>query len=147
MNKWENIAMSDKFLKQQWIDANKALTGYHVHIYFEKGDHHYSQAVAQVIEQQMLVLFPQHINTSSSVGVVGPHTKPNIVLEINKDAVTDIVPWLQFNNRGLSILIHPETGDEIRDHENAALWLNEPVALNEDFFLKLKQQNSQILKP
>lgn len=137
--------MSDKFLKQQWIDANKALTGYHVHIYFDKGQ--YSDAIAHTIEKQMLSLFPQHISASSPVGIVGPHTKHNIVVEINKDALTDIVPWLQFNNGGLSILIHPETGDDIRDHENAALWLNEPVALNEGFFLMLKQKNSPIFKP
>ena len=137
--------MSDKFLKQQWADANKALTGYHVHIYFDQG--HYSDAIAHTIEKQMLSLFPQHISASSPVGIVGPHTKPNIVVEINKDAVVDIVPWLQFNNRGLSILIHPESGDTLRDHENAALWLNTPVAFNEGFLLMLKQRNNQILKP
>jgi aromatic ring-cleaving dioxygenase len=145
MNEWENIAMHKKLLKQEWLKANKALTGYHVHIYFDPNT--YSNAVARVLESEMLSLFPQHINASSPVGIVGPHTKDNIVVEINKDTVTDIVPWLQFNNRGLSILIHPESGDTLRDHENAGLWLNTPVAFNEDFLQMLKQRNNQILKP
>jgi DOPA 4,5-dioxygenase len=37
------------------------------------------------------------------------------------------------NREGLDILIHPETGDDVEDHTNHALWLGEKLELNIEF--------------
>ena len=41
-----------------------------------------------------------------------------------------ICRWLSLNHQGLSILIHPETGNFIADHRDNALWTNERLELN-----------------
>jgi DOPA 4,5-dioxygenase len=44
------------------------------------------------------------------------------------------VSWLQLNSRGLSILVHPHTGDEAKDHLEFAIWLGRQLPLNDAFF-------------
>ena len=45
-----------------------------------------------------------------------------------------IVPWLLLNRRGLTILVHPETGDDYEDHAQHALWLGAILPLRLDAF-------------
>ena len=40
-----------------------------------------------------------------------------------------IVPWLMLNRGGLSVLVHPNTGDAYHDHAINALWLGKPLRL------------------
>jgi DOPA 4,5-dioxygenase len=41
-----------------------------------------------------------------------------------------LVPWLMLNRSGLSILVHPSTGDDYEDHARFALWLGPALTLN-----------------
>jgi DOPA 4,5-dioxygenase len=36
---------------------------------------------------------------------------------------------LALNHRELDVLVHPNTGDELRDHRDSALWLGSSHAL------------------
>jgi DOPA 4,5-dioxygenase len=40
-----------------------------------------------------------------------------------------LVPWLMLNRQGLTVLVHPETGDDYTDHADRALWLGAPLSL------------------
>ena len=62
----------------------------------------------------------------------GPHTKPMMQVNFALDAFREIVSWLMLNRRGLSVLVHPETGDDVADHGDFAVWLGEPVAIDFD---------------
>ena len=41
-----------------------------------------------------------------------------------------VLPWLMCYQRGLSILVHPETRDTYRDHAQYAAWLGTPLPLS-----------------
>ena len=41
-----------------------------------------------------------------------------------------IVPWLMLNGDSLTVLVHPETGNDVVNHGDNALWLGEKLALN-----------------
>ncbi len=41
-----------------------------------------------------------------------------------------LVPWLMVHREGLDILVHPETGEDVEDHTDRALWLGEKLDLN-----------------
>lgn len=105
---------------------------YHIHIYFKAGEASEKNAieVARAIDAR----FPGAVEDMHRVGKVGPHTEPNIGITITPESFGAVLGWLQMNNKGLSILIHPRTGDELLDHGDAALWLGKPVAFNEAFF-------------
>ena len=40
-----------------------------------------------------------------------------------------VVPWLMLNRRGLQVLVHPDTGDDLADHTRHALWLGDRLPL------------------
>ena len=48
------------------------------------------------------------------------------------DVFAELVPWLALNRRGLTLLLHPETGDALADHSTHVMWLGESVELNLD---------------
>jgi DOPA 4,5-dioxygenase len=45
-----------------------------------------------------------------------------------------LVPWLMLNRRGLDILLHPGTGDDLADHTRHAAWLGERLPLRLEVF-------------
>ena len=45
------------------------------------------------------------------------------------ERLATILPWLMLNRSGLTILLHPETGNEYADHSRHALWLGAMLPL------------------
>lgn len=64
---------------------------------------------------------------------VGPHPKPMFQIAFDPSIFDQIVPWLMLNREGLSILVHPSTGDDVTDHRDSPLWLGEKLDLNIGF--------------
>src|SRR3546814_15748971 len=42
----------------------------------------------------------------------------------------ELVPWLALNRGGLTIFLHPETGDPLPDHRDHAIWLGDKAGLD-----------------
>src|SRR3546814_9077722 len=42
----------------------------------------------------------------------------------------ELVPWLALNRGGLTIFLHPETGDPLPDHRDHDIWLGEKAELD-----------------
>jgi len=125
-------------LVEEWKEATKSLDGYHIHIYFHND--FMAETEALDIATKLNTLFPEHVKDISHVGVVGPHAQRNTAVEITKEGFGDIVSWLQMNaSESLSILIHPETDDVLKDHLDAAMWIGEPVSFNDQFFDRVKK--------
>ena len=121
---------------KSWEEANPARV-YHIHIYFDES----MQATAREVVAQAKALFPgEALGGDRIIGKVGPHTMTNLEIDIRKESFGKVVTWLQQNNQGLSILIHPRTGDERKDHQESALWLGKPVPFNDAFFAQLKSK-------
>ena len=99
---------------------------YHAHVYFS----HHQQQLAEDVRQKLLQSDFTEMKTYPLVTKnVGPHTKP--MLEINfKNNDEGFIEWLDQHRNGLSVLIHPLTGNEIADHSTEALWLGEKLDLN-----------------
>lgn len=109
------------------------LYGYHVHIYFTPGQS--SEKIAVTLTEEMEAEFHSHINEILVYrDLVGPHPQPNYALHIKTSGFAGIVGGLQLDNRELSILVHPETGNEEADHAQRAMWIGKPVALNMAYF-------------
>jgi len=61
---------------------------------------------------------------------IGPH--PIGMFEVNLFTPTQFgafIPWLVINRGPLSALIHPNTGDDVKDHTLLATWMGQPFPL------------------
>jgi aromatic ring-cleaving dioxygenase len=115
--------------KAKAMSMPENLHGYHVHIYFD----HTTKARATELHDTLVEQFKAQPSRPQFIGIAGPHPIPQMQAIFPRDAFTaDVVPWLMFNRRGLDILIHPLTDDEVEDHTTHAVWLGRPVELLTD---------------
>ncbi|HEX8512614.1 MAG TPA: DOPA 4,5-dioxygenase family protein [Allosphingosinicella sp.] len=102
------------------------IASYHAHIYFDPETQR-DQALA--IREAVAERFEVRLGTVWD-RPVGPHSKAMYQIAFEPGLFASLVPWLMLNNRGLSILIHPNTADPKRDHLLDAVWIGAPVALD-----------------
>ena len=63
---------------------------------------------------------------------VGPHPQAMYQLAFSPERMATLFPWLLLNRRGLTVLVHPETGEDFRDHARHAAWLGQVLPLKLD---------------
>lgn len=95
---------------------------YHVHIYYELGKD--SERDAKALAQHLRKLFPDGVEDVKEYDKPGgPHAVSNVAVHVKAEAFGEVVRWLQFNTGDLSMLVHPKSGDVIKDHIDYGLWL------------------------
>lgn len=100
------------------------ITGYHAHVYFDAN----SEATALALRDTIAAGLDVEIGRVHRKPV-GPHPHWSYQLAFTPEKFSDVVPFLMLNRGGLDVLVHPRTGDEIRDHFDYAVWLGEKAAL------------------
>lgn len=128
--------MDKDFLKQQWEMAMQKVDGYHVHIYFEKGD----ENLARFTADKLAEFLSGDAAGPFKIGRVGPHPLPNYEVNIPRDRFGEALQWLHTNGGGLSILVHPETDNVIQDHTVGAIWLGGQLTLDQPFLQRFAQR-------
>ncbi|HET9639429.1 MAG TPA: DOPA 4,5-dioxygenase family protein [Allosphingosinicella sp.] len=103
------------------------VASYHAHIYFDP-DSQRSEAVA--IREAAEARFAVALGRVHD-GPVGPHSQAMFQIAFEPELFGTLVPWLMLNNRGLSILVHPNTTNEKRDHLIDAVWIGRPLSVDE----------------
>jgi DOPA 4,5-dioxygenase len=109
-------------------DASE-ITGYHAHIYYEDAA---TRAFAGVLREEIAARFKVVLGRWRDMPV-GPHPKPMYQVAFAPEEFPRFVPWLALNHGNLSVLIHPETGDDPTDHSEYALWLGDKLPLDIEF--------------
>ncbi len=95
-----------------------SIRGFHAHVYYDEKSHPQAEAFCLAAKEQFeLKMGRMHKK------LVGPHPCWSCQLAFSPQLFADVVPWLALNRNGLSILIHPESGDELADHRDHALWM------------------------
>ena len=101
------------------------ISSYHAHIYFDEDNHHKADRLRQwVIERFHVELGNWNLEPR------GPHVTPSFYFGFTNDLLAVIVPWLQLNSLGLTILLHPNTDDPRADHLDYAMWINRTQPVN-----------------
>lgn len=108
-------------------DAAQAIEDFHAHVYFDASSREAAQAVCEAVEAQFDVAMGRWHERN-----VGPHPRWSYQIAFAPEEFARLIPWLALNRRGLTVFIHPNTGDAIADHTDHALWMGELLPLNLD---------------
>ena len=65
---------------------------------------------------------------------VGPHPQSMYQIAFPREMLASFVPWLMLNRDGLTVLLHPETGDDYVDHTDHAAWFGAVLPLRLEVF-------------
>lgn len=104
---------------------------YHAHLYFGEATLERAKKVVEKAKESGLF----------SVGRVheknvGPHPRWSCQLLFENSQLPVALPWIIGNRDGLTIFMHPQTGNDYEDHANHAIWMGERLDLNLDIFKK-----------
>jgi aromatic ring-cleaving dioxygenase len=101
------------------------IKSYHAHFYFD--DDTYEKAA--LVRKWSAERFPVELG-NWNLEPRGPHVTPSFYFGFTNDLLPIIVPWLQLNSLGLTILLHPNTDDPRADHLYYTLWVNRSQPVN-----------------
>ncbi len=101
------------------------ITGYHAHVYFDETTVDQARSLCEGARDTFGVEMGRIHERP-----VGPHPCWSCQLAFTPDIFADLVPWLALNRGGLVVFCHPETGDEIADHTEHALWMGTGMELD-----------------
>ncbi|KAI5964239.1 uncharacterized protein KGF55_002181 [Candida pseudojiufengensis] len=62
--------------------------------------------------------------------IIGPHPTQFWEADVQRPEIfVKVLSWFQLNHGNLSVLIHPQTGNDLKDHFDYALWLGDKLPL------------------
>jgi aromatic ring-cleaving dioxygenase len=102
---------------------------YHAHVYFDGKTIDQAREICQQAAERFGVAMGRVHEKP-----VGPHPRWSCQLSFDATQFDELISWLDQHRRGLTILVHGQTGDDLKDHTTNASWLGEPVALNLEIF-------------
>ncbi len=101
------------------------IKSYHAHIYFDEDTYE----KAALLRKWAIERFPVELG-NWNLEPRGPHVTPSFYFGFSNELLPTLVPWLQLNSLGLTILLHPNTNDPRADHLYYALWVNRAQPVN-----------------
>jgi len=108
------------------LNPETAIDHFHAHVYFRTDEQReIAMQLRHVIEQTFDVVMGRVHDRN-----VGPHTAHMYQVAFRPAEFDTLVPWLMLNNGGLSILVHPGTGNDLRDHTIGAAWIGEQLPVD-----------------
>ena len=103
------------------------IENFHAHVYYDAPTRAQALQLCEAAGQKFGVKVGRmHDNP------VGPHPRGSCQLTVTADQFASVIPWLVVNRDGLTIFVHAQTGDAVKDHTAHVIWLgpSEPLDLS-----------------
>ena len=101
------------------LDVSR-IQDWHAHVYFDAASRNaawkFREAVSEAFGER-IVMGRFHERE------VGPHPRWSYQILFGPAEFSDVIGWLTLNHGALDVFVHPNTGDELRDHRDSAMWL------------------------
>lgn len=104
---------------------------WHAHIYFDEASRDAAWALRERIEKN----FPIEMGRFHE-RPVGPHPRFSYQVGVKNEQFLPFMSWLTLNRGDLTVFIHPNTGHDLEDHRDRAIWMGQQVPLVLDIFTK-----------
>jgi DOPA 4,5-dioxygenase len=111
----------------QTAEDSARIAGYHAHVYYDAATRSLAAQLREAVEQRFDVSMGRWHDAP-----IGPHPCASYQIAFAPGLVGELVSWLALNRQGLTVFIHPETGNAIADHSAHVIWLGESRKLNLD---------------
>ncbi|MCY4592590.1 MAG: DOPA 4,5-dioxygenase family protein [Alphaproteobacteria bacterium] len=108
------------------------ISDYHAHVYYDAG----SKPEAELLRAAFEERFPQATFGRWHDRPVGPHPDWSYQIAFEPALFAEIVPALALARGSLVIFVHPNTGDDLADHRDYAIWMGAVRPLNLAMFEK-----------
>ena len=102
---------------------------FHAHVYYNADTIDTARHVCETANS----LFPLTMGRMHEKPV-GPHPEWSCQLAFAPENYADITTWLAMNRQGLTVFVHPETGDDLENHRDHAMWMGSMPKLKLDIF-------------
>lgn len=107
------------------------IRGFHAHVYFDADSVDVAREVCEAARDQFGVEMGRVHERP-----VGPHPMWSCQLAFGPDLFSDVITWLSMNRRGLTVFTHLDTGDDLADHRDHAIWMGAMPPLKLEMFEK-----------
>ncbi|HIP07741.1 MAG TPA: 4,5-dioxygenase [Mariprofundaceae bacterium] len=107
----------------------ESLKGYHAHIYYDEN----TFDLASKLCDEVGALFDVPVGFKHQQPV-GPHPMWSCQISLTAEKFAEVVPWLMLNRQGLTVFIHANTGDDLKDHNEHAMWMGSIETLDLSIF-------------
>ena len=98
---------------------------YHAHVYYDAASKETAARLRSGVEDRFEVTMGRWHDRP-----VGPHPRWSYQIAFKPAIFGALVPWLALNREGLDVLVHPNTGQDLPDHAERAMWLGESHELD-----------------
>ena len=103
------------------------IASWHAHVYFDAG----SRDAARAFREVVITRFGDAVEMGRfHERPVGPHPQWSYQIAFGPGQFADVAGWLTLNHGALDVFVHPNTGDQLRDHRDSALWLGRSYTLD-----------------
>jgi len=89
------------------------IKGYHAHVYFDANTINQARTLCELAAQLFAL----------KMGRVHERPDWSCQLAFGPELIGEVLPWLALNRKGLVVFLHPDTGDDLLDHTEHAIWM------------------------
>lgn len=95
-----------------------AIRDWHAHVYYDA----VSKPEAERLRNAVAARFPVELGRWHD-RPIGPHPVGSYQIAFAPALFATLVPWLDLHRGGLTVFVHPNTGQDLEDHRDRAIWL------------------------